>query len=112
MILDSLGESLVKQLPEIKNVVPCGSQVLVELLTPQEQANTSIQIMNVDNKVPRQGYILAIGPSVNAESYGFKVGDRFLLSSSSAISAPNFGSDRERFLVEPHAIKAVLEEAK
>ena len=53
--------------------------------------------------------VLAIGPQVNFESYGFQVGDRVVISGN-AVPAPEYGpeSEREKVLVDPTAIKAVL----
>ena len=56
-----------------------------------------------------QAFILAIGPQVNYESFGFKVGDRVVISGM-AVPVPEYGpeSEREKKLVEPTAIKAIL----
>lgn len=103
------GQPLTKPVPELKGVVPCGSQVLIEILTVQELANTCITISEkTDLKVPLQGYIRAVGPNFKSEDWGFKVGDRVLISGSGII-APNYdGSNRDRFFMEPHAVKSVL----
>lgn len=100
------------QIPKIKGVRPCGAQVLVEILTPQELMGTNLSISEkTDLKVPLQGYIRAAGPSFKSEDYGFKVGDRVLISGG-GVMAPNYdGTHRDRFFMEPHAIKSVLEEA-
>lgn len=97
--------------PKVTGVKPCGSQVLVEVLTPQELANTSITISGTtDLKVPLQGYIRSAGPNFKTEEWGFKVGDRVLISGG-GVMAPNYDdSHRDRFFMEPHAIKSVLVE--
>lgn len=100
-----------KTVPDITGVKPCGSQVLVEILTPQELMNTPITISDkTDLKVPLQGYIRAVGPGVKVEDWGFKVGDRVLISGGGVI-APNYNDcHRDSFFMEPHAIKSVLAE--
>ena len=100
-----------KSVPKIASVKPCGSQVLVEMLTAQELANTPITISEkTDLKVPLQGYIRATGPGFKSEDWGFKVGDRVLISGGGVI-APNYDEcHRDRFFMEPHAIKSVLVE--
>lgn len=97
--------------PKIKGYKPTGSQVLVEILTVQELANTSITISEkTDLKVPLQGYIRSVGPSFKPNDWGFNVGDRVLISGS-GVMAPNYDEcHRDRFFMEPHAIKSVLVE--
>lgn len=97
--------------PRIKNVRPCGSQVLVEILTQQEMMGTNISISDkTDLKVPLQAYVRATGPSFKTEDYGFKIGDRVLLSGSGVMAPVYDDCHRDRFFMEPHAIKSVLEE--
>ena len=92
---------------KIKNCVPCGYQVLLELLTDQEVYNTKIIVNDQKNKKEYHAIVLAIGPGVKDE-HGFKVGDRVLLSGP-GVPVPNFDdSEREKILMEPHCIKAVL----
>ena len=56
-IVGADGECL-SSVRTVKGVTPCGSQVLVEILTPQELMNTNITISEkTDLKVPLQGYI-------------------------------------------------------
>jgi len=102
-----LGQSV----PNLAGVTPAGSQILIEFLTPQELMNTSIIVTDkTEAKVPLQGYIRAVGPSVKCEDWGFKIGDRVLVSGS-GVMAPNYDkTKRDRFFMEPHAIKAVLHE--
>jgi hypothetical protein len=95
--------------PKISGVKPTGSQVLIEILTPNELMGTKLAITDkVDLKVPLQGYIKSVGPSFNPETWGFNVGDRVLISGSGVI-APNYDdSNRDRFFMEPTAVKSVL----
>lgn len=90
---------------------PCGNQVLIELLTTQEMANTKLILNNNSKRLGAeyQAIVLAVGPQVNYESFGFKVGDRVVISGG-AVPAPEYGpeSEREKVLVDPTAIKAVL----
>lgn len=102
----------VSFVPSIKGLSPCGSQVLVEVLTTQELMNTPLSISDkTELKVPLQGYVRAVGPGVKTDDWGFKVGDRVLISTSGAVMAPNYkGIARESFFMEPHSIKSVLAE--
>lgn len=97
--------------PKISGLKPAGSQILVEILTANELMGTSLAITDkVDLKVPLQGYVRAVGPSFNPESWGYKVGDRVLISGS-GVMAPNYdSSNRDRFFMEPTSVKSVLVE--
>lgn len=98
--------------PAIKGIKPTGSQILIEMLTVQELANTPITISDkTDLKVPLQGYVRATGPGYRPDDWGFKVGDRVLISGT-GVPAPNFsGNSRDSFLMEPYAIRSVLLES-
>jgi hypothetical protein len=107
-----IGQSVEqKMVPVVTGVKPCGSQILIEFLTAQELANTTITLSEkTDLKVTLQGYVRAAGPSFKPQEWGFNVGDRVLISGS-GVMAPNFDkSHRDRFLMEPHSIKSVLVE--
>jgi co-chaperonin GroES (HSP10) len=96
----------------IVEVKPVGFNVLVEMLTPNELMNTKLTLAGsqATGKSP-EAYILAIGAAVDTTQYGFKVGDRVLLQGT-YVPTPEYGeSERERGLVEPHNIKAILEES-
>jgi co-chaperonin GroES (HSP10) len=94
---------------KINSCKPCGHQILLELLTDQEMYNTKIIVNEqVRNKKEFHAIVLSIGPCVKDE-HGFKVGDRVLLSGA-GVPVPNYdNSDREKILMEPHCIKAVLQ---
>jgi co-chaperonin GroES (HSP10) len=99
---------------DIKKVTgckPCGNQVLIELLTTQEMANTKLILNNTNKRAGAeyQAIILGIGPQVDNKSYGFAVGDRVVISGN-AVPAPEYGaeSERDKVLVDPVTIKAVL----
>ena len=96
---------------KVKEVRPCGSQVLVELFTSQETLSGLIQINEkTDLKQPLQGIIRSVGPSFESKHYGFNVGDRVLISGT-GVMAPNYDdSHRDRFIMEPSSIKSVLVE--
>lgn len=97
--------------PKIKDVKPCGSQVLVEILTPQEMMGTSLSVSDkLDLKVPLQGYVRATGPNFKAADWGFGVGDRVLISGNGVMAPAYDDSHRDRFFMEPHSIKSVLVE--
>ena len=101
---------------KIKGLVPCGTGVLCELLNEEEILGTTLQLVS-QGKVasPRldgapQAYILALGPKVNPEEWGFKVGDRVMFSGQ-FVPAPDFDKHkRARGTIEPFAVKAVLVE--
>lgn len=106
---------IIGETPLIPNVVavkPCGSQVMVEMLTVQELAGTKIAISEkTDLKVPMQGYVRAVGPGFKSDDWGFKVGDRVLISGGGVLAPIYDDTHRDRFLLEPHAIKCVVVEA-
>lgn len=107
----SIQPEEVNKVPQVVGVRPCGSQVLFEALTVQELANTNIVISEkTEIRVPLQGYIRAVGPGFKSEDWGYTVGDRVLISGGGVV-APNYdGTHRERFFMEPTAIKSVLVE--
>lgn len=111
-LVGATGEELRTPMPEVTGCTPCGSQVLIEVLTAQELMNTMLTVTaTTDTKRTLQAYVRAVGPSTG-EHWGFKVGDRVLFSGF-GVMAPNIDdSPRDRFLVEPQAIKGVLSEAK
>lgn len=103
-----LDGECISTVKSVSGVKPCGSQVLVEILTPQELMNTNLSLSEkTDLKVPLQGYIRAVGPSFN-EAFGYKVGDRVLISGSGVMSPNHNNNHRDTFIMEPSAIKAVL----
>lgn len=104
-----LQDSAPLEVLPIKNAVPAGNQVLIEILTAQEMAGTSLMLTErADLKVPLQGFVRAAGPNCQCANWGFKIGDRVLISGS-GVKAPNYdNSHRERYFMEPHSIKAVL----
>lgn len=110
-ILGVDGQKVCVSVPQIKDVSPCGSQVLVELLTAQEALGTILQI-DADASITGapQGYVRKKGPRVS-EDWGFKIGDRVTLHGnytpvSENVERPN--PHRPWILVEPNQIKAVL----
>jgi hypothetical protein len=105
------GRKVNAAVPAIADVNPCGSQVLVELLTAQEALGTILQI-EADASITGapQGYVRKKGPRVS-EDWGFTIGDRVTLHGNytpvaESIERPN--SHRPWILVEPSQIKAVL----
>ena len=101
-------------LKKIVDVKPTGSQVLVELLSAQEAIGTRIEIggTSIDTGAP-QGYVVEIGPNCNCDNWGFTKGDRVLLQGKHVPLPRMLEWERDRSLVEPSMIKAVLiEEAK
>jgi len=104
-----IGNNQEPVVPHICGVKPCGSQVLVELLTDQELLNTRLSLGNKKRSMEEfQGYIRAVGPSLKAQDWGFKIGDRVVVSGG-GVPTPNYDHiERERVLMEPHSIKAVI----
>lgn len=111
-------DTRVKKQPMIKAVKPLGGQVLVELYMEEEVSPESLLIIPdiAKNKGKNgvggapQGRVLDVGPGLPKE-FGVKVGDRVLLAGT-FVPLPRLSDqrdgDRERALVEPHTIKAVL----
>ena len=97
-----------KEVGAVKAVKPCGSQILIELLTVQEVMNTNLFLKNSKQHNEYQGFVLGHGPGVDPAIYGFAVGDRVLLSGSGVPVPSSNDTERERILMEPHSIKAVL----
>lgn len=97
--------------PSIKDVTPSGNYVLFERLNTQELTNTKIYLgEGSDNSGLPQGYVLALGPLVS-EKCGFKVGDRVVISGQYTPIPKYDDNPRERGVLLPDMIKAVLVEA-
>jgi hypothetical protein len=108
----AFGAEHVKKAPKIKEVKPTASQILVELLTAQEALGTDLHVGEASDVGAPQAYILDFGPTLKAEEYGIKKGDRVLLQGS-FVPAPKYGDHtRRRGLLEVHNVKAVLVEEK
>jgi hypothetical protein len=92
----------------VRSVTPLGTQVLIELLTAQEMLGTKVIINDMVQHKEFHGIILSIGSLVDLKQYGFNIGDRVLLSGA-GIPVPNFNnSNRDKILMEPFAVKAIL----
>jgi hypothetical protein len=98
-----------EEIPPVNGVKPCGAQILLELLTVQEMMGTKLILKNnSQSHAEYQAYVIAAGPTIDLSIYGFKVGDRVLLSGNGT-PVPNYdNAERERILMDPFAIKAVL----
>lgn len=102
----------INLVPSIKGVKPVGTQILVELLTPNEIMNTPLHLAGDSKTISGapQGYILEIGPMVDPK-WGFTVGNRIVMSGSfTPLPEASSTNGRARACVEPHTIKAVLVE--
>jgi hypothetical protein len=113
-VLGADGE-VVTRVPCVIGVNPCGSQVLVELLTAQEALGTVLHVDSAAsvNGAP-QGYVVALGPKVPSD-LGFKTGDRVTLHGNytplpEGQKLQRSNSHRPWILIEPHQIKAVFVE--
>lgn len=92
---------------KIINCKPVGNFILIEHLTAQEAIGTKLLVGAAKVDVP-QAVILDIGPNVELERFGFKVGDRVIVQGS-FVPVPMYGGgERERGLVDPHAIKGIV----
>jgi hypothetical protein len=101
--------------PKIKGLKPCGTQILVELLNEDEILGTTLELPS--SAAPSSGslldapqaYILSIGPRVD-DQWGYEEGDRVIFSGQFT-PAPDYDKHpRARGTIDPHSIKAVLEE--
>lgn len=115
-----MAQKIICSVPTVKAIRPCGSQVLVELLTAQEALATNLIVegdsSTIKNGAP-QGYILDMGPRV-AKDHGFNVGDRVTLTGNytplpeTSLVCESSGREknpnRPWILIEPQQIKAVL----
>lgn len=102
--------NVVKQnvVRNVVSITPVGNQVLVERLNESELINSSL-LISTNSSPSNQGYVLAIGPMVSKEC-NIKVGDRVFLQGS-YVPLPNFdNSNREKNLLYPDMIKAILNE--
>ena len=97
-----------KQVGSIVDAKATGSMVLIEMLTAQEVSG-SVLLVGANTKVSSpQGYIISIGPSLEADKWGIKLGDRVLLQGT-YVPVPNKSvNGREIGAVQPHDIKCVL----
>lgn len=100
---------LLGKVGSIVSAKATGTMVLVEMLTAQEVANT-VLIVGENAKGPPQGYIVDIGPSLEADKWGIKVGDRVLLQGTYVPVPKANRSGRELGVVQAHDIKCVLQE--
>lgn len=96
------------EVKSVSSVKPAGNQVLLELLTAQEVLNTKIIVNESKAYKEFQAIVLAEGPLAKCDQYGFKIGDRVILSGN-GVPVPNFdNTGRDRVLMEPNCVKAVL----
>ncbi len=108
-IADAYGNEYVKPVPAIKNVRPVGTQILVELLTPNEIMGTNLALAGGGGvSGAPQAYVLDIGPKVDP-GWGIVIGDRVVLSGQFT-PLPEAAAKNGRALgvVEPQMIKAIL----
>lgn len=103
------NKNLNVEVKNVKVVRPTGNQILLELLTAQEMLGTKIIVNESKNFKEFQAIVLAEGPLAKCDQYGFKVGDRVILSGN-GVPVPNFdNTGRDRVLMEPNCVKAILE---
>ena len=107
----NLSDSAPELKLEVKDVVgckPCNSLILLELLTEQERMGTRLHLQNNKPTAEYQAFVLSTGPNFNHDVWGFKVGDRVLVSGA-GVPVPNHDrNERDKVLMEPHSIKGVL----
>jgi co-chaperonin GroES (HSP10) len=108
-LMDSEG-NVLSNVPPIKNIIPTGRGVLVEMLTAQEALGTSLLVQDDIQLGAPQAYVLMVGPHVEERGFGVKVGDRVLLQGT-FVPLPEYDdSHRPKGIVMPENIKAVIEE--
>lgn len=92
------------------DVVPTNTQILIERLTDQEMLGSKvIQVDVATSDDPPQGVVRAVGPKVDPAALGFAIGDRVIVVGNFC-PTPKTGV-RDKILVEPHQIKAVIKVA-
>lgn len=94
---------------KVVDVIPPGSKILVEHLTPQEAMGTELVINNNVKQEINQGYIVKLGPTVPPE-YEFEVGQRVALQGSFNPLPKLPGYERELVIVDFTSIKAIFVE--
>lgn len=110
-VIEGVDGVPISTVPTPTGVQPLGSQVLVETLSAQEALGTTLHVQEETKVGAPQGYILEVGPNVNLDSYGFRIGDRVILTGNFTPIPEKVGrSHRMMILVEPHQIKARLTE--
>lgn len=97
-------------------VTPTGSQVLLDFLTEQEMSSTSLILpgSSSSNRAagePHQAIVLSVGPAVKLSDWGFNVGDRVVVSGHGVMAPKYDSSERLKFFMEPHCVKAVIQTA-
>lgn len=109
-VVDITGNAVFSTVPSVKGAKPTGNNVLIERLTKQELTGGTIFVGegNENTGIP-QAYVVSIGPLVSKEC-GFKVGDRVILAGNYTPVPKYDDSPRERGVVLPDMIKAVLAE--
>lgn len=92
----------MKKLKKVTDVRAIGTTILLEMLSPEEAAGSHLATTGKS----QQGRILDIGPSIETDKWGFKIGQRVLLQGS-FVPVPRFpnGDQRELVVVDPHMIK-------
>lgn len=95
---------------KVVDVKPVGSQILVEMLSAKEASGSILELGdNADIGAP-QAYVLALGPSLKADEFGIRVGDRVVVAGNFTPIPPFGNNDRKKGVLEPHNVKAVLVE--
>lgn len=91
------------KIKKVKDVRAIGSTVLIEMLSSEEAAGSVLATTGKS----QQGRIIDIGPSLETDKWGFKIGQRVLLQGT-FVPVPKFANSddqRELVVVDPHMIK-------
>jgi hypothetical protein len=99
-----------KKVQKIVGVKAPGSQILVEMLRPEEALETRLEVPD-NTKMPHQGYIRDIGPAVKMGEWGFEVGDRVLLQGQFVPVPWREENGRTLAVVDGYTIKCIFQEA-
>lgn len=107
------GQAAVTPVPKIAAVHPFGSKILVETISDRELNPTTLEIpegTSMGGESP-QAYIVEVGPALPEDS-GLKVGQRiFWEGKGMAVEDPRVKPGRVRAILEPHNVRAIIEEA-
>jgi len=107
------GQPAVAAVPKIAGVHPFGSKILIEALTSRELNPTTLALpegSSAGGEESPQAYIIEVGPGLSDDS-GLKVGDRiFWEGKGMMVNDPRAKKDRIRAILEPHNVRAIIEE--
>ena len=106
------GQAAVTPVPNVVAIHPYGSKILIETITSRELNPTTLELpegASMGEESP-QAYIIEVGPALPEDS-GLKVGQRiFWEGKGMAVEDPRTKDGRVRAILEPHNVRAIIEE--